>query len=485
MSLINDMLRDLESRRPAGGKDALSGVNAVGRRRRPRLAAFGIPVVVLALAASAAAIWAAYRPADSGPAPVAASERKAAPHKSAQGAVNATQGAGDAPAGPDRRIDVARVETTEDGAQLVLAGRDRLPFSLRRLDGGAQLRLALAGARLDAHFPDLAGATELVRTVSAMPGQEGLRVDLWLAPDTRAQAYARNDGAVVVLRLVAPPSESGKEGAPGSASRPAGNTASAGEAAESATGSGSASNAEPDAGNGGESGRVSEPGAPEKEEPETATLKPKTEQDVSKPSVTAFRKDRRGEAGASLKRLTERARARLQSGDAAAAVADLREVLRADASAHEARQLLARAYVSGGRIPASVSVLEQGLALAPEHTPFLLQLARLLAGAGQSDAALGVLERREPAQPAAEYYALRGALSQQLGRHAQAASAYRQALDVSPDRGGWWIGLGIALDGQGQGEAALQSYREGLRRGGLKPALQSYAERRVARLRAE
>ncbi len=141
--------------------------------------------------------------------------------------------------------------------------------------------------------------------------------------------------------------------------------------------------------------------------------------------------------------------------------------------------------MSGGRITAAVALLEEGLALAPDHGAFVLQLARLLAGAGQREAALGVLSRRAPSRPGGEYHALEGALAQQLGRFDHSAAAYRRALTASPEKAGWWVGLAIALDRLGRDGEALKSYREALARGGLKPALKAYAHQRVAGLADE
>lgn len=478
MSLINDMLRDLETRRPAGGREALKGVSAVRRGRGVRLLRWGVAGLALVLAVCAAVLWAAYRPMEPRGQGVPAGPAAPASDGAPSAAVAATpepdpKVTGSVGAQADlRRIEAARVESAERGVALVLTGSERLPFELQRLEAGSHLRIKLPATRLATTFPDLAGATPLVRTVSAAPGEQALQLDLWLVEGTGAQTFARDDGVEVVIRLVGPPDEErASEGNPTPAdevveARPAAKpkvTAAAGGHAEDAD--------RPEAA-GTEQSPTRQTAAAEQNEAEASR------------SRAGFSKDRRQKAGASLKRLTDRAGERLQAGDTGGAIADLREVLRADADRHEARSLLARAYVAGGRISAAVQLLEQGLALAPEHTPFLLQLARLLAGAGESEAALDVLARRAPREPGGEFHALEGALAQQLGHYERSAAAYRRAVAASPDRAGWQVGLAIALEGQGRESEALRHYREGLARGGLKPALRAYAEQRVASMRA-
>lgn len=474
MSLINDMLRDLESRRPAGGRDALSGVSAVDRGRHRGIRLLTAATLVFTLGASAAVLWAAYRPTvgagDTEPAVAAESSGSAvAASSEAAPATGSAEPEGKAP-DPVRRIKGARLEQSAGGTALVLAGDGRLMFDLQRLEEGRHLRLSLPGTRLEASFPDLAANSALVEGVSAAPGERGVELDVWVRDGTRAQAHSRDDGTELVLALYAPPEQA-------AADQPAAKPAAENGSNEKESTAEAEPRTEPEtpastASAGVEDAAPSPAGGP--------TVSPS-----ESPEASAFSKDRREKADASLKRLTDRARERLQAGDVGAAVGDLREVLRADAGRHEARSLLARAYMAGGRLPSAVEVLEAGLALAPEHGAFVVQLARLLAGAGQGEAALGVLDRRAPSDPGGDYHALQGALAQQLGRYEESADAYRRALRTAPERAGWWVGLAIALDGQGRAEQALKHYSTALERGGLKPALRTYAEQRVAKLRAE
>lgn len=478
MSLINDMLRDLESRRPAGGRDTLGGVSAVGRRGRRRYRLIAVAALMLVMGVSGAALWAAYRPApgpaDTAPGGEADSNQGEATRRGEPVPTTGNTGNPETESDPLRHIEGARLERSDTGTALILTGDGRLVFDLQRLDAGRHLRLTLPGTRLKASFPDLAASAAMVEGVSAAPGEQGVELDVWVRDGTRAQAHSRNDGTELVLALYAPTEEA-------SAGGPAPETAAKQRSAEVQSTPEAAPEAAPRT--------DAEPSAPT----ETAGIEdgaPKTAgeaeaQPSAAPAASTFSKDRRQNADASLKRLTDRARDRLQAGDVDGAVRDLREVLQADAGRHDARSLLARAYVAGGRLPAAVEVLEAGLALAPEHSAFVLQLARLLAGAGQGEAALGILERRAPADPGGEYHALQGALAQQLGRYEESANAYRRALRSAPDQAGWWVGLAIALDGQGRAAQALKHYSTALERGGLKPALRRYAEQRVAKLRAE
>jgi tetratricopeptide (TPR) repeat protein len=102
---------------------------------------------------------------------------------------------------------------------------------------------------------------------------------------------------------------------------------------------------------------------------------------------------------------------------------------------------------------------------------------------GDAAGALRVLQSEAPsAATATESRALTAAAHQQLGQHAEAIAAYREALHNEPDIGAWWAGLGLSLEAAGQGADALAAYREAERRGPLDPALSDYLGVRVEAL---
>ena len=87
--------------------------------------------------------------------------------------------------------------------------------------------------------------------------------------------------------------------------------------------------------------------------------------------------------------------------------------------------LLGETLLAAGRAAESAALLEQALALAPDSDALRLDLARARLRQGEGAAALAVLDAAAVSQ---DRSVLRGAALSQLGRWADAASAYRDAL---------------------------------------------------------
>ncbi len=77
---------------------------------------------------------------------------------------------------------------------------------------------------------------------------------------------------------------------------------------------------------------------------------------------------------------------------------------------------------------------------------------------------------------------MRAALLQRLGRHEEAAQAYRAALRLAPENGLSWVGLGISLDSLQQGKQAGEAFRRAVATGTLSGEVKAYAESRARAL---
>jgi len=157
----------------------------------------------------------------------------------------------------------------------------------------------------------------------------------------------------------------------------------------------------------------------------------------------------------------------------------------AEQPAHRAaRQTLIALYLEQGRFDDARAQLETGLAANPGYAPFVVALARIRLDGGDYPGALAVLDQASAsADRGADYYSLRGAVLQRLGRHADAADAYRLALSNGPQSGSSWVGLGVSLEALGKRPEAAEAYRRALASGGLADDVKSYAESRVRQLK--
>jgi MSHA biogenesis protein MshN len=170
-----------------------------------------------------------------------------------------------------------------------------------------------------------------------------------------------------------------------------------------------------------------------------------------------------------------------------ARVADAEDALLAaldsDHAHQAARQTLVALYIEQGRIEDARRHLQEGLAFNPRYAPFAVALARIHVDRGDFSGALAVLEQAEAAgRGNPDFHALHGAVLQRLGRHGQAADAYRLALGAAPQSGATWVGLAISLEAQGHLPEAAQAYRRGVASGTLALEVRAYAEQRVRQL---
>ena len=158
----------------------------------------------------------------------------------------------------------------------------------------------------------------------------------------------------------------------------------------------------------------------------------------------------------------------------------LREALRLDALHAPARQLLVRLQLEARQTEAAMQVLAEGLEVLPAQIGWAMSLARLHAERDDYAAAWRVLQHSEPAAGAnADYQGFAGHVLQRLGKPQEAAQHYRRALRSAPDDGRWWLGLGLALDAEGRSDEARDAWQTARRSGKLSPELQRLVEQKL------
>ena len=174
----------------------------------------------------------------------------------------------------------------------------------------------------------------------------------------------------------------------------------------------------------------------------------------------------------------------LQHGRVVDAQEALSAALAEDPTHRAARQTLIALYLEERRFDDARSQLEDGLAANPGYAPFAVALARMRLDKGDYTGALSVLDQAsEGPDRGADYYSLRGAVLQRLSRHADAADAYRHALNVGPQTGTSWVGLGISLEALAKRPEAAEAFRRALATGGLANDVKAYASQRIQQLR--
>jgi len=201
------------------------------------------------------------------------------------------------------------------------------------------------------------------------------------------------------------------------------------------------------------------------------------------PNATVDKRDRARPTSESADTHFRRAALLLNSGRVSEAESELLAALRADARHAAARQAYIALLLEQRRLDLAQRQLQEALALNAEQPTFALTLARLYVGQREHAAALEVLDRAGAANGHGDFQAMRGAVLQRLGRHAEAVDAYQNALrtnGVQPATS--WIGLAISLESLGRRPEAAAAYRRALNAGPLAQEARDYAESRARAL---
>ncbi|WP_198782127.1 tetratricopeptide repeat protein [Shewanella putrefaciens] len=159
------------------------------------------------------------------------------------------------------------------------------------------------------------------------------------------------------------------------------------------------------------------------------------------------------------------------------------KALNLDPSLHEARKQLAALHYGQGQLSDAAQVLRQGWLLYPQEFEFTLLLARVQQAMGDTVSALTSLANIPDSHVLArQKWLAQSDLAQKQGQFTLAEQAYRQLLQLEPQQGKWWMGLGYALDSQQQFAQASQAYRSALSHPGLSMQATAFIEQRLNQL---
>lgn len=172
--------------------------------------------------------------------------------------------------------------------------------------------------------------------------------------------------------------------------------------------------------------------------------------------------------------------AALRRGEVNEAGEALRAALRNAPNHVAARQALLALLSDLRRWPEVESLALDGVGLLPQHSEWALLAARIMYERGNGSMALSTLDQYAAgARLNADYQILHALLLQRAGRTAEAVACYRTALSLRPNEGALWYGLGGALDADQKDSQARQAYEKARASGNLPPELLQAVERRL------
>lgn len=165
----------------------------------------------------------------------------------------------------------------------------------------------------------------------------------------------------------------------------------------------------------------------------------------------------------------------MQQGRIDEAMTGYEAALQLDAGHEAARQALVVLLLQSNRNADAEQVLQDGLKLNIKHSGFAMQLARIQIDRDAAWSALLTLQKTLPyAERKADYQAFVAALLQRLNRHKEAVIHYQAAVQLSPNSGVWWMGLGISLQALQRNDEAHAAFKRALDSHTLNADLQGY-----------
>ena len=147
-------------------------------------------------------------------------------------------------------------------------------------------------------------------------------------------------------------------------------------------------------------------------------------------------------------------------------------------SSLQSQYLLVQLYLATERYSAADILLAQ----APSNLSWSLLKARLLLQQGQATDAVRLLEKYPGGQSREDYLDLLASGYQQTGQHGAAVARYLSLLGLNPQEARWWVNLGVSLEHLGQHSKALDAYQSALQVPNVDQSLKQYARQQSQRL---
>jgi tetratricopeptide (TPR) repeat protein len=146
----------------------------------------------------------------------------------------------------------------------------------------------------------------------------------------------------------------------------------------------------------------------------------------------------------------------------------------------QSQYLLVQLYLATERYSHAAALLET----APNNLSWALLKARSLLQQGQAQTAIQLLEQYPNGRNREDYLGLIASGYQQTGQHGAAVARYLSLLGLSPQEARWWVNLGVSLEHLGQNSKALDAYQTALQIPKIEQSLKQYARQQSQRLQS-
>jgi len=158
----------------------------------------------------------------------------------------------------------------------------------------------------------------------------------------------------------------------------------------------------------------------------------------------------------------------IKRGENSAALPALQRAIELEPGFAKARQALLSVLVGARQWTEAQQVAQNGLALDPAQSGWAMIVARLQFEQNNAPAAIETLEGYAAhAASDADYHGFFAYLLQKQQRPGEAAQHFQIAVGLRPSEGRWWFGLGLSREANGHLKEAQQAYAKALEVGNL------------------
>ena len=173
----------------------------------------------------------------------------------------------------------------------------------------------------------------------------------------------------------------------------------------------------------------------------------------------------------------------ISAGNTEAAFDTLGQYIIENRNAHQSRETYAKLLMNQGRGNDAAALIDAGLDLAPNHSGFKKVKARLLMGSGNIPDAVDILISRAPdIVDDSEYHDLLASAQLSSRDFAGAVISYRGLVEYDQSQGKWWYGYAAANDQLGNTSIARQAYSRAMQFSNLSANLRRRSQERVGTL---
>ncbi len=157
--------------------------------------------------------------------------------------------------------------------------------------------------------------------------------------------------------------------------------------------------------------------------------------------------------------------------------------IKLDPSHEPARLAMASMLIEMQRLDDAEKLMHEGLLANAQQTRLALLLARLQVERKESGAALETLQvSQQFAFRDGEYLSFHAALLQKMGRHQEAIGLFTKAVQLNPGNAVWQMGLGISLRAENRKEEARTAFQSALDSNRLSDELRNFVQQQLKSL---